>query len=69
VVLLISDQAYVGQEMGHVIHPPMKVTTKGSINGYKSCFRALQQRILCNYRAKTELMTIGCTTRGKCRDK
>jgi hypothetical protein len=31
VVLLISDQAYVGQEMGHVIHPPMKVIIiKGS---------------------------------------
>jgi hypothetical protein len=29
-VLLISDRAYIGQEMGHVIHPPMKVTTKGS---------------------------------------
>ena len=25
-LLLILDQAYVGQEMGHVIHPPMKVT-------------------------------------------
>jgi hypothetical protein len=31
VLLLILDQAYVGQEMGHVIHPPMKVIiTKGS---------------------------------------
>ena len=25
VLLLILDQAYIGQEIGHVIHPPMKV--------------------------------------------
>jgi hypothetical protein len=28
-VLLISDRAYIGQEMGHVIHPPIKVIIKG----------------------------------------
>jgi hypothetical protein len=30
VLLLILNQAYIGQEIGHIIHPPIKVIiTKG----------------------------------------